>query len=196
MTYPRINQYRHLLSAGRWAALGIVPGVVGMFFATVALAVALWLLVGGPMTLAGQAVVLFVCGSVVALLASAGMLARARGQIRIAERNRIGADSEDHVTAALAPLRREGWWTRHSLDWRGIGDIDNTLLSPGGALAFAVEQDIHQGVLTALALPELPRPRARGSRRHEQPVAQSRPATPGSDHQDRPTRTAPPEHMT
>jgi hypothetical protein len=56
----------------------------------------------------------------------------------LAGRNRVGARSEDEVRRALAPLRTEGWRLRHSLQWRGRGDIDLVAIAPWG-VAFALE---------------------------------------------------------
>ena len=50
----------------------------------------------------------------------------------------VGARSEDEVRRVLAPLQADGWRLRHSLPWRGRGDIDSLAIAPGG-LAFAVE---------------------------------------------------------
>jgi Nuclease-related domain len=56
----------------------------------------------------------------------------------VAGRSRVGARSEDDVQRALAPLRAEGWRLRHSLPWRGGGDIDSVAISPTG-IAVAIE---------------------------------------------------------
>lgn len=50
----------------------------------------------------------------------------------------IGARSEDEVRHQLAALEHEGWRLRHSLRWRGRGDIDSLAIAPSG-LAFAIE---------------------------------------------------------
>jgi hypothetical protein len=50
----------------------------------------------------------------------------------------MGARSEDEVCRALAPLQREGWRRRHSLSWRGRGDIDSLAIAPTG-IGFAIE---------------------------------------------------------
>jgi hypothetical protein len=42
------------------------------------------------------------------------------------------------VQHALAPLQAEGWRLRHSLPWRGRGDIDSVAIAPGG-IAVAIE---------------------------------------------------------
>ena len=41
---------------------------------------------------------------------------------------------------ALASLEAEGWRLRHSLPWRGGGDIDSVAISPTG-IAVAIEHD-------------------------------------------------------
>ncbi len=56
----------------------------------------------------------------------------ARGWLRLAERSRVGARSEDEVRRALSPLEAEGWRLRHSLPWQGPGDIDSLAIAPGG----------------------------------------------------------------
>jgi hypothetical protein len=56
----------------------------------------------------------------------------------LAQRSGVGARSEDEVRHALAPLQREGWRLRHSLPWRGRGDIDSLAIAPTG-VAFAIE---------------------------------------------------------
>ena len=58
--------------------------------------------------------------------------------LSLAERSRVGARSEDEVRRALAPLRADGWRLRHSLAWRGRGDIDSLAIAPTG-VAFVVE---------------------------------------------------------
>ena len=39
---------------------------------------------------------------------------------------------------ALAPLQAEGWRLRHSMPWRGPGDIDSVAIAPTG-IAIAIE---------------------------------------------------------
>jgi hypothetical protein len=58
--------------------------------------------------------------------------------VRLAGRSRVGARSEDDVRRALAPLEAEGWRLRHSLPWRGRGDIDSVAIAPTG-VAVAIE---------------------------------------------------------
>ena len=139
VNYPRINQYRHLLRAGRRAIVAVVLGGCGALLAIVTLASAWWLAsTGETMVAIGDFVVL---GGLTAsvLAGSIYMLSGVRRGIALADRNRIGADSEDYVSATLDVLCRDGWRRRGSVNWPGVGDIDNALLSPGAEVAFAVE---------------------------------------------------------
>jgi hypothetical protein len=74
----------------------------------------------------------------VLVLVMGGLLADARRWLRLAGRSRVGARSEDEVQRALARLEGEGWRLRHSLPWRGRGDIDSIAIAPTG-VAFAIE---------------------------------------------------------
>ena len=61
---------------------------------------------------------------------------RARRQFRASERNRVGAQSEEHVARVLTQLDgREGWRVSHSIDWPGPGDIDSCVIGPTVAVA-------------------------------------------------------------
>jgi Nuclease-related domain len=82
---------------------------------------------GGAIPIAGALVLVMV-----------GLLFRARHWIRLAGRSRVGARSEDEVRRALAPLEPEGWRLRHSLPYRGRGDIDSVAIAPT-RIAFAIE---------------------------------------------------------
>ena len=62
----------------------------------------------------------------------------ARHWLSLAARSRVGARSEDDVRRALAPLAADGWRLRHSLPWRGRGDIDSVAIAPTG-VGFVVE---------------------------------------------------------
>jgi hypothetical protein len=73
-------------------------------------------------------------GAVLAL----GLAFYARHWLSLAGRTRVGARSEDDVRRALAPLLADGWRLRHSLPWRGRGDIDSLAIVPTG-VAFVVE---------------------------------------------------------
>jgi Nuclease-related domain len=72
------------------------------------------------------------------LLTSLGLGLYARHWLALAGRSSVGARSEDEVRRALAPLQAEGWQLRHSLAWRGRGDIDSVAIAPTG-VAVAVE---------------------------------------------------------
>ena len=72
------------------------------------------------------------------LLAAVGLGLYARRWLSLAGRSRVGARSEDEVQRALAPLQAEGWRLRHSLRWRGQGDIDSVAIAPSG-VAVAIE---------------------------------------------------------
>src|ERR1700694_4696106 len=116
LNYARRQQYRRIFRAGR-AAAGSVAAVV------------LALVVGaaGAVSLAG-----------LLLLTAIGLGLCARHWLSLAQRSRIGARSEDEVRRALAALEAEGWRLRHSLPYRGHGDIDSVAIAPTG-VAFAVE---------------------------------------------------------
>ena len=62
----------------------------------------------------------------------------ARHWLSLAERSRVGADSEDEVRRALEPLETEGWRLRHSIPWHGRCDIDSLAITPTG-VGFAIE---------------------------------------------------------
>jgi hypothetical protein len=76
--------------------------------------------------------------AVVLLLVLGGLLADARRWLRLAGRSQVGARSEDELQRAVARLEAEGWRLRHSLPWRGRGDIDSVAIAPTG-VAFVVE---------------------------------------------------------
>jgi hypothetical protein len=116
LNYARRQQYRRLLRAGR-AAVGSAAAVL------------LALVVGGARAwpLAG-----------LLLLIAFGLGLYARHWLALAGRSRVGARSEDEVHRALAPLEADGWRLRHSLTWRGRGDIDSVAIAPTG-IAVAIE---------------------------------------------------------
>jgi hypothetical protein len=116
LNYARRQQYRRLLRAGRATAGS-------------AAAVLLALVVGDARAwpLAG-----------LLLLIAFGLGLYARHWLALAGRSRVGARSEDEVHRALAPLQADGWRLRHSLTWRGPGDIDSVAISPTG-IAVAIE---------------------------------------------------------
>jgi hypothetical protein len=139
MNYPRVNQYRQLFRAARRVTLAAVFGGFGLLLAVVALAACYWL--ATERAYASAAVALVILGGIAASLIGCGVLfgRSAARPLELAERNRIGADSEDHVTSILQTLVSKGWCLRSSVNWPGVGDIDNAMTSPGGEVAFAVE---------------------------------------------------------
>ncbi|MGO9751396.1 MAG: nuclease-related domain-containing protein [Solirubrobacteraceae bacterium] len=110
MSYARRQQYRRLSHAGE-ASLG---SVLTALFAFVAASVR-------ALPLAGTL-----------LLASVGLGLCARRSLSLARRSRVGARSEDEVRRTLSALQAEGWRLRHSLEWRGRGDIDAVAIAPSG----------------------------------------------------------------
>lgn len=63
---------------------------------------------------------------------------RARRWLSLAQRSRVGAESEDEARCVLEPLGREGSRVRHSVSWPRGGDIDSVVLAPSG-LALVIE---------------------------------------------------------
>lgn len=116
MNYARRQQYRRL---SRAASSGLASA------ATLLLALAL--ANAGAMSAAGVLLVLAV-----------GLGLYTRHWLSLAERSRVGARSEDEVRRALALLEAHGWRMRHSLRWRGRGDIDSVAVAPTG-VAVAIE---------------------------------------------------------
>jgi hypothetical protein len=116
LNYARRQQYRRLSRACR-AVAGSVAAAL--------LAVVAWGAGAAPLT-------------GLLLLTAFGLGLYARYWLALAARSRVGARSEDDVRRALASLEAEGWRLRHSLPWRGGGDIDSVAVSPSG-IAVAVE---------------------------------------------------------
>ena len=116
MNYARRQQYRRLSRAGRAAAGSAAAALLALVFGAV-----------GEAPLAG-----------LLLLTAFGLGLYARRWFALAGRSRVGARSEDDVQRALTLLRAEGWRLRHSLRWRGGGDIDSVAISPTG-IAVAIE---------------------------------------------------------
>jgi Nuclease-related domain len=115
-SYPRRQQYRRLRRA---VASGTASLAAGAFAVGAA--------VTGTTAVAG-----------VLVLVTSGLVIDARRWVRLAGRSRVGARSEDEVRRALTPLEAEGWRLRHSLPYRGRGDIDSVAIAPT-LIAFAVE---------------------------------------------------------
>jgi hypothetical protein len=116
VNYARRQQYRRLSHAGKTALGSVVAGLLGLAIA-----------IGGAAALGG-----------VLLLTAVGLGFYARHWLSLAGRSRVGARSEDEVQRALAPLQAEGWRLRHSLAWRGRGDIDSVAVAPTG-VAIVIE---------------------------------------------------------
>jgi hypothetical protein len=116
VNYARRQQYRRLSRAGPAAAGAAAVAMLG-----------LWLASMGATSIAG-----------LLLLLAIGLGLYARHWLVLAGRSRVGACSEDDVQRALARLETEGWRLRHSLPWRGRGDIDSIAIAPSG-VAFAIE---------------------------------------------------------
>jgi hypothetical protein len=116
MNYARRLQYRRLLRAGEAGGSGVVIALLGFAAASD----------GAPNLAVGL------------LLIAAALGLCSRHQLSLAGRSRVGARSEDEVQRALAPLQAEGWRLRHSLPWRGQGDIDSVAIAPTG-VAVAIE---------------------------------------------------------
>jgi nuclease-like protein len=77
----------------------------------------------------------------VALAASRQPLAMGMARshwLELAARSTVGARSDDEVRRQLAALESDGWRMRHSLRWRGPGDVDSAAIAPSG-IAFAIE---------------------------------------------------------
>ena len=110
-SYPRRQQYRRMHRAVVSAAASATAAGLALVAARVAAAL---------------------------LLVTVALLIDARRWLRLAGRSRVGARSEDEVQRALAQLETEGWRLRHSLPWRGRGDIDSVAIAPTG-VAFAIE---------------------------------------------------------
>src|SRR5450755_2160942 len=115
-SFPRRQRYRRMRRA---AAHGVAS-----------------LAAGGLAVVAVGAGALAVAGTL--SLVALGLAIDARRWVRLAGRSRIGARSEDEVRRALAPLEAEGWRLRHSLPYRGRGDIDSVAIAPTG-IAYIIE---------------------------------------------------------
>jgi hypothetical protein len=115
-SYPRRQQYRRTRRAVVSAAASSTVGALAL------------------VTVAAGATV----PAAALLLVMGGLLADARRWLSLAGRSRVGARSEDEVQRALARLEADGWRLRHSLPWRGRGDIDSVAIAPTG-VAFAIE---------------------------------------------------------
>ena len=72
------------------------------------------------------------------LVLAFGLALYARHWLSLARRSGVGARSEDEVRRRLRELEGEGWRLRHSLPWRGRGDIDSLAIAPT-RVVFAIE---------------------------------------------------------
>jgi hypothetical protein len=115
VNYARRQQYRRL---SRTATAAMASGATMLLAVTVANA--------GAVSAAG-----------LLLMLAVGMGLYARYWLSLAGRSRAGARSEDEVRRALRHLQAEGWRLRHSLPWRGRGDIDSLAIAPTG-VAFVI----------------------------------------------------------
>ena len=116
MNFARRQQYRRLARASAACAGCAAAAVLGLIT-----------LAAGSAPLGG-----------LLLLAAVSLVLYARHWLGLVGRSRVGARSEDEVHRTLAQLEAEGWRLRHSLRWRGQGDIDSIAISPTG-VAFAIE---------------------------------------------------------
>jgi hypothetical protein len=118
LNYARRQQYRRLSRAGRAAAGSAAAALLGLGVASRGTAPLAWLLL--------------------LIAVGLGLYARHWLALALAGRSRVGARSGDEVQRALAPLQADGWRLRHSLPWRGQGDIDSVAIAPTG-VAVAIE---------------------------------------------------------
>jgi Nuclease-related domain len=116
MSHPRREQLRRLLRGGLRAVL-----------ATTALGAAL------PVATAEDGIL----ACALALVAS-GLALASRRDLRLAARNRVGAESETAVRQALEALMSDGWHVRHAVDWSSGGDLDHVVRAASG-MGFVIE---------------------------------------------------------
>ena len=117
MTYARRQQYRHRVRSDGYLLSGALVLLVGL----------------SASRIRGDALMVFAL-----LLLGAGLFWRARRSQRVADRWRVGADSERAVQHALKGLAGSGWVVRNGVRWPGGGDIDHLVRSPAG-VGFAIE---------------------------------------------------------
>ena len=116
VNYARRQQYRRLSRAAAMAMASARTGLLALAAVGV-----------GAISAAGGLLVL-----------ALGSGVYARQLVSLAGRRGVGARSEDEVRRALKHLQAEGWRLRHSLPWRGRGDIDSLAIAPTG-VGFAIE---------------------------------------------------------
>jgi hypothetical protein len=112
VSYPRRQQCRRIRRAVASGAAGLATGALAVVCAGAGAG-------AGAMAIAGML-----------LLVTVGLLIDARRWVRLAGRSRTGARSEDEVRRSLSPLEAEGWRLRHSVPYRGRGDIDRVAIAP------------------------------------------------------------------
>lgn len=117
-TYPGGQRNRRLVTAAQHGALALVTLLLAVLAASAGL----------------------VSIAMVLVLLGGGFSVSCHRSLQLARRNGVGARSEELVRVELRRLEREGWRIRHSLGWRGGGDIDHLAVAPGpGGLVFAIE---------------------------------------------------------
>jgi hypothetical protein len=116
MNHPRRTHLRLLVFA-------VLHGAAATTFIVAAVSL---LAGGGRTSAAGTALI------------GAGFAIRAWNLSRLADRNRIGAESEERVARELRALEKEGWTVQHGVTWPKGGDIDHCLKAPNG-LVVALE---------------------------------------------------------
>ena len=117
MTHARRQQYRHRIRGVGYAVSAAVISLVAV----------------GAARSGQDAPTVFA----LLLLVAAVCWAAGRSQ-RLAQRWRVGADSERAVQHALKELAGSGWVVRNGVRWPGGGDIDHLVRSPDG-VGFAIE---------------------------------------------------------
>jgi hypothetical protein len=139
MNYPRINQYRHMFAAGRSAVFAAAAAVLSALLCGIAVLAFVGLLAAGAYAAAISVLLCVGLASAMLMLAARAAFRAVRVDVEVSRRNRIGADSEDYVNGVLDSAALRGWRRRSSLDWPGVGDLDNALISPDGLVAVVVE---------------------------------------------------------
>jgi hypothetical protein len=116
MSHPRQQQVRCLIRGCGYAA-----GAVGL------------LLLAGAAAERGAGL-----AAITMVVIAGGLIWAARHSLRLADRSRVGAQSERVERLALKQLGRRGWRVRHGVGWPGGGDVDHLVSAPGG-LGVAIE---------------------------------------------------------
>jgi hypothetical protein len=116
LSLPRRQQIRRLLRAGIRGAAALVVA-----------AAATWVAVSG-----------YRLPALAFALAASVLAFGAWRDLKVAHRNRVGADSEAEVRRALQALSGRGWRVRHGVRMRTGGDLDHVLRAPSG-VGFVIE---------------------------------------------------------